>query len=341
MKIRLKDIAKLANVSETTVSLVLNDKPCRVSAEKKAEIRELAKQLNYIPNMMATALAKKKSKIIGIIVPDIENPFFSTLSKAISQELYQQNYFTILENSNNHFEMELALIDQLVNLGVDGLFISLSTESYTYRKEMVAKLSDLPIPFVLLDRTYKKLVADQISFDNQLGGQLATDALLQKGHREIGFIMDNQQLENIEERLNGYKKALNESQFSALKPHIFQTPFSFEGGYQIAEKVFKQREITAVVVANDMLLFGFLKRASELSIRIPEKISVVGYDYSLFSKMYPIAITSVVQNIEELAKAACKLLHKRLSQKEVQASALKLRPELILGESIKVLTPLS
>jgi len=338
MKVRMKDIAELANVSETTVSLVLNDRPSRISQEKRAEILRIAKELNYLPNMMARGLASRKTNIIGLILPDVENPFFATLAKEIQQQLYQDNFFTIFVNSNDMQDIEFKLIDELINLGVEGLLIALSNESYLNRSEMINKLSQLSVPYVLLDRNYDDLDAYQVFFDNELGGYLATKHLIDLGHKQIGFINGPSYIESINQRFLGYQRALSEANIPYNEDYTVTGDLKFLSGYTIAPHLLAHKELTGVVSANDLMLFGFMKKAAETGIRIPEQLSVVGYDKSKMEQIYPLKLTTVFQDVHLLGKKAWSLLNKLINNNKSVNKKIKLLPKLTVGDSTKRIT---
>lgn len=331
----MKDIAKIANVSETTVSLVLNNKDCRVSEKKKKEILDIAKEINYQPNFLARGLAKKETRIIGMVVPDIENMFFSSLAKELERQLYQDNYFSILVNSNDIQSVELNLIDELVNLGVDGLLIALSTESYMEKKKTHEKLDKLEVPFVLLDRNNPNSNHPQVYFDNFLGGYLATKHLIDKGHSEIGFVKGPDYIETVNDRYLGYVAALEEAGIENRENYTVTGDLKYLSGYAVSDYLLSQKNITGIVVANDLMLMGLLKRASELNIIIPNDLSIVGYDRTKVVKMYPLEITTIEQNIKDLSIKAWKMLNLIINNEVIQNNTITLQPILVEGNSTK------
>lgn len=335
MRVRMKDIAARAGVSETAVSLVLNDKPTRISEEKKKEIKKIAAELNYRPNMLARGLATNSTKTIGLIVPDLENSFFASLAKEVSQILYQDNYFTIIENSNDHQKLEFSLIEELINIGVDGLLIALSNESFLEKEKVIAHLASLSIPYILLDRNYQELSCDQVYFDNRRGGYLATQHLLELGHRQIGFLKAPDYIENANERFLGYRAALEEYGVEFSSELVATGDYKFVGGYEKSLKLLENKKLTALVTANDMMLFGVLKRAQELNRKIPEELSVVGYDHSQIAQMYPIKITTIEQDVVKLSRKACGLLKNNLiaDKQRYDNQQICLEPKLIIGET--------
>jgi len=309
MKVTIQDIAQEAGVSVTTVSLVLNNRPNRIPSETKQRIFEIAKRHHYVPNFMAKGLVSKQSRTIGLIIPDIENIFFSSLAKHIEEALTKEGYSMFLVNTNDQFNEEMKLLSLLVARGIDGLLITPSYESFepTNYQQITNELMNLKLPFVMMDRVFDGFACDSVSFDNQLGGLLATNYLLRHGHREIACITSPRFSQNGMKRFEGYKLAL-ENAGVPIHPHwIIEGDYRIQGGYQAGQYLATQ-PATAVFVANDMMAYGVMKAFRELGKKIPEDISVVGYDNLIFSHMLDVSIASVEQDIALLAATSVQLL---------------------------------
>lgn len=162
MKVRLKDIAKEVGVSIAAVSQVLNDKPIRITEEKKQQIKRLAAENNYTPNAAAKSLVLKKTNTIGLIIPDINNPFFANLAKVLEDLLRKQGYLLILVNSDDKADVEKELMQLLIDRNVDALIIALSTESYADEVQTKERLKKLSVPIVLVDRGIDNFEVDQV-----------------------------------------------------------------------------------------------------------------------------------------------------------------------------------
>ncbi|MDH6365935.1 MULTISPECIES: LacI family DNA-binding transcriptional regulator [unclassified Breznakia] len=332
MKIKLKDIAKMANVSETTVSLVLNNRPSRISVAKKEEIKALAKKYHYRPNVSARGLASKKTNMIGLVIPDIENYFFSQLAKNIDYLLRKHGCYLILTISDDSQDNEFQLIDQLVNIGVDGLLITLSNESYKDKERTIDKLNELSVPFVLMDRNLPEIECKQVYYDNVLGGYMATKMLLDAGHRNIGFIKASSDIENANDRWLGYKKAMEEHHISIEPSWVATGNYRIDGGYDAGKTLLTNKDLTAVAIANDMMALGFIKRMKEKNLSIPQDVSIVGYDYSKIIEAMVMPLSSIVQDSSKLASEAIELLF----DKQTRSSERRiLTPEKFEGESVR------
>lgn len=313
VKMTIKELAKLANVSVTTVSLVLNDKPSRISDAKKEEIKKLAEIHHYEPNLTARHLVMKKSKTIGLLIPDIENLFFSALAKKVEDELRKNGYSLILVNSDDSYKNDLELIKNLTNRGVDGLLLTISNEASKHEKEYRQLLSSLSIPYVFVDRTFSNDIDPQVYFDNQQGGFDATEYLIKEGHKKIGFLAASNSMNGIY-RYKGFIRALEKNNIEINPDLIFEGDYRYQSGY-LAGDFFKDKKVDAIFSSNDLMAYGLIKRLKELMIRVPEDIVVVGYDHLQFTEMLGIQLPSVEQNVAELGSTAVKLLLQLLKQK--------------------------
>ncbi len=337
IELKLKDIALEAGVSISTVSLVLNNKPCRVSAEKKQLIKKIAKENNYTPNINARSLITKETKTFGLIIPDIENLFFSKLTKAMENYCRQHGYALIIVNSNDEYTQDLALIDLLLARGIDGLFITISNFSYNHQQEVSSKLNSLKIPYIMLDRIFDDFSCNQVYFDNVKGAYLATKHLIEKGHKEISCVINSINSKNSISRFKGYKKAMDEFSLPIDNSYIIEGDYHMESGYDAGDLILSNGS-TAVFVSNDMMTLGLLKRLMEKNIKVPEDLSIVSYDNLLNEFMIYMQITSVAQDVSKLGITACKLMLDIIQNKVQGYSTFRLNPELILKDSVKILT---
>lgn len=334
MKTTIKDIAEKANVSTTTVSLVLNRKPCRVSQKTKEKIFKIAKENNYVVNINARNLVKQKTSAIGLLIPDIENPFFSSLVKQVELFCREKSYSLIIVNSNEEQEQDINLLNMLISRGVDGLLIVLSNESLKNESNIINYINNIPVPYVLVDRFIRNINANKVYFDNELGAYLIVNHLIEMGHKNIGCIASPTYSINGSQRVNGYKKALIEHSLPINDNFIFQGNFQSELGYE-AGKHFTKTNVTAIFSCNDMMTLGFCKYCNDNNISIPDEISVVSYDNILNQFLIGNNITSIEQDILKLAKNACHILFNQIENKLEKKETIILKPKLVKNSSVK------
>lgn len=330
-KITIKDIARMAEVSPTTVSLVLNKKPSRISKEKKELIYKLAKQYGYTPNLNARGLVSNKTNMIGLIIPDIENPFFASLAKVIEEEVDKRGQSLILLNTNDSYEKDISGLRLLNMRGVDAFLIVFSNEAYNHEKELKELLEGLNKPFVLLDRTFDTIKCNQVIFDNHKGQMLATEFLVDKGFKNIGYIAAPEHSLNGEKRLMGYLDVMKRNNFPT---NLFvYGNYRFDSGYELVEELVK-KDIDSLVIANDVMAYGALKKLNELGIIVPDDISVIGYDDLIYSSMILTSLSTVRQDQSHLGRIGVELLYKNIRE-NTHIEKIILEPELIIRKSIK------
>lgn len=334
-KIQLRDIAKMAQVSPTAVSLVLNDKPNRISKEKQEEIRRLAKEHNYQPNMIAQSLAKNRTNTIGLVVPDIENPYFAKLSKLLEERFRKESYLTIIVNSDDKCENEHLLIETLVNRGVDGLIVILANESYQHHNKVKKFLESIEIPVILADRQLHDLKCNQVFFNNFQGGYLVAQYLIKLGHKKIIFFTGNMEVENMKERVLGFRKAVEDYGLDESDIYFEEVGFRFEDGYKVSKDILLNPDFSAIVTANDMVAYGVLKKAKEIKLSFPKDKSIIGYDNLELSTIMDFPLASVDQSCELLAEQTSEIMAMLFEKKGLEAKTFILSPQLVPGLSVK------
>lgn len=329
MSMTLKEIARQAGVSPSSVSLVLNNKPNRISEQTRNLIRKIAKENQYRPNVMAQSLVTRQTKMLGLIIPDIENLFFSKLAKTLEMEVRKEGYTLVIVNSNDSYQEDTLLIDLLISRGIDGLFLVISNEAYLHQKELEGKLTQFPVPFVMIDRVMD-FPCNKVYFDNVTGSYLATKYLLEQGHRRISCICNTYISNNALSRINGYRMAMEEYGIKVPKEYIIPANYRMEGGYQAGEQIMKM-DCTAIFVSNDMMALGLLKKFMEYGVRVPEDYMIVSYDNLLSDFLFGIKISSVDQDIKELGIRSWKLLKSCLqAEEEMDSQEICLSPKLII-----------
>lgn len=313
-KTTMKDIAEAVGVSKTTVSMVLNEKKINVSEETRKKIFQKAKEMYYIPNFAAKSLSTNKSETIGIIVPDIENPFFSEMARAIEDRANKYNYNVILCNSDNDIKKEKRYVELLLSKQVDGMIFISGGESI----KSIEKLDANHIPYVLVDRhiKYPKIKCG-VYCSNRAGIEEAFNYLFQKNRKKIVFVSGPQNLEGAISRLESYKMIMNSNNIFDER-YVFESEFSIEGGIKVTEKILSSGlDIEGIFYSSDTMAAGGIKTLIRQGYNIPSDISVIGYDNIKIAQILEPELTTVAQPIYKMGQQGCEQLIKIIKGEEV------------------------
>ena len=330
MKITIKDIAKMANVSTTTVSLVLNKRCHRVSKSKQEEILSIAKKYNYHANLAARSLATSENHVLGLIIPDLGNVFFAALAQELERELRKLGYALFIMSSNEDEENDLWLVNYLSSLGVGGIFICPAYRSLENDK-LADRLSKLSIPFVMLDRVYVEEPFNKVYFDNEWGAYQAVKYLIDKGHKEIGCIAPPASKYRKNSRLKGYLNALEDSKIKINDNYILEGDYRLMSGYENAKQLIEKEPVTAIFSCNDNMTMGLLRYVNEKGLKIPDDIIVVSYDNVVDFLAFNIDIAAVEQDVALLTREAVQILLDNLrDSSDNLISEVCLKPNLVI-----------
>lgn len=333
MRTTIKDIAEKTNLSITTVSLVLNNRPNKISEKTKQKIFKAAEELNYIPNQVARAMVKNEINIIGLILPDIRNTFFADMAKGVENEARLFNYRTMLCDTDNDNEKIYQYLEMLYQNGVRDVIVG-DSDSGLVNPKMFQMIENFNMNAVFIDQTFEREDASCISVDNQKGGYLAAEHLAGLGHKKIGCIAGSQYSGDSMERLEGFKAGLKKYGIVLADSLIYHGNYTLESGIECAEKLLNQ-DVTAIFAFNDMMALGIMQVAAQKGIKIPEDVSIVGFDDILFSRFFPVPLTTVSQPVLEMSREAVKLLITGSIRDEYKASHILFQPELIIRDSTK------
>ena len=291
MSITMKDIAKQAGVSVATVSYVVN-KSRWVSPELTARVLDAIQQLGYSPNAVARNLRQNRTQMIGLIVPDSSNPFFAEIAKGIEDAGFEAGYSVILCNSNASLERELVYLNLLQSKRVDGIiFIATTTQV-----EQIRPVVKSGIPVVIFYRELPGLGVDTFQIDNFKAGYLATQHLIELGHREIACIQPASPVTPSGLRVDGYQKAMQEAGLAAPEALMPRGDNRVSGGKKAAlELVESGLPFSAIFSANDAMAIGAIRALRELGYSIPENVSIVGVDDIILASYCEPPLTTVAQ----------------------------------------------
>ena len=329
-KVTIRDIAKMAGVSVTTVSQVLNGKGKRFSKSTRERIIKLRDQYQYVPDFHARSLIMKENiNTIGVLVPNVSEPFFGTFVEGVQQVARQEKLIPLIFSANRDPKLEKQYLEQMVERSIDGLIIA----SARMTTEMINQaLINRDIPYILFDRNYDQEGA-RVQTDDYHGGQLAAKHLVELGHQRCLYLGVTNITENFKQRLAGFTSVLQaHGRHFDEASDVLRADLSRRGGYQAAQAVVDSGA-TSVFAANDDMAIGLLRGLRELKIRVPEDISVVGYDdIALDEYVYP-QLTTIHQPIFDLGIGATKILLDRIHNQHRDETVEKFPVRLIRRES--------
>jgi len=330
MDATIKDVAQLAGVSYTTVSRALNDKR-GVNRETKSKVLRAARELMYRPNAMARGLVNKRSHSIGLVIPDITNPFFPEVARGIEDGANEAGYSTILCNTNWEHPKEANYIDLLVEKRVDGIILAPISPAVTFSPQSLRNR----VPIVYVDKVPRESGGSFVMIDNVRGGYLATKHLIDSGYREIGFIGAPNDSSTIDERLKGYRMALEEHGLMINKGFIRFGDYKRETGFNIIRKMIREKQYPRAIFAeNDLLALGVLQGAKEQGLSVPQDIAVVGFDDIPMASFPEVQLTTVYQPKYRMGRLAVEILIEGIDKQENFAERkVVLESELIIRKS--------
>ncbi len=335
-KTTIKDIANVLNISPAAVSKALHD-DSRISEKTKKAVKQVAKNLNYQPNHLASALRKGKSHLVGVIVPRTNSNFFSSVIQNIEEELNKEGYNIIITQSNESYKKECRNIDTLLFTQVDGIIASMANE--TINLEYYEKIKSKGIPLILFDRGENDLNVDYIGINDYDSSHLIVDHLVQEGCKRIAHIGGYKHTRIFNNRIRGYIDALKKHQLPLEDELLIESSLTTEDGREkMIQLLALKDKPDAVYVAGDYAALGALQVLNERGIRIPEDIALVGFGNEPFTGMVTPTITSINQHSIEIGKQAAKtfLQHAKKTIIKQQLNKIILDAELIIRDSSNI-----
>ena len=319
------DVANHANVSKATVSRVINHNP-KVANQIRQRVLQSIQELGYHPNAFARNLAGNTSNVIGLILPDITNPYFPVIARGIEDAAHQEGFSMFISNTDNSPSIEQEYIQKMVDQQVGGIILI----SSILDEDKVNELCKLKIPFVLCDRFLSDTPFDTVSIDHYKASYEAVLHLIGMGHRKICHLSGPGIVQSAEMRRRAYSDAMKEHN---LEPCIRIGDFSYESGYQLMTSILKESTPTAVFAANDLLAMGAMNAIQEQNLKIPQDISVIGFDDILFAQMSNPKLSTISIPAYQIGVTAVGMLVERIKGERSVAKNLILEHKFIQRES--------
>ena len=328
----MKQIARMANVSLGTVSHVLNDS-ARVREPLRKRVLEAVEALGYQPSQLARGLRRDKTDMIGMIIPDVTNPFFPAVVRGAEDVAFSKGYRLILCNTDNDHTKELAHLNALRTylpaglLVIPSTFSDIAVQTESYRKAGTA--------VVCVDRMPRHWDGDSVTVANEEGAYRAVRFLIQMKHRQIAMITGPLHLTNAQERLNGFRRAMHEARIPISPDYIQEATFDKQAGYEKSMILLRMLpRPTAFFAGNDMIALGVLLAIRGMGLRCPEDISVIGFDNLDFAETTSPSLSSVHQSGYQLGATAARIVLDRVSGDASPAKHCVLQTELKVRESV-------
>jgi len=318
-KVTIRDLAEAAGVSVTTVSQILNGKGERFSLDTRRRVHQLQEEMGYVPDFNARNLIMKSAQTIGVLVPNLGNPFFSMFIKGVQSASRQQQFIPLIFGANHDEKLESYYLQELIKRAVDGLIIASASITGEAIDNILKKNG---IPYLLIDQNGGPSL-DRIRIDDDRGGRLAAQHLIEFGHQRIAVVMPEHATQNLQIRLDGFKRQLAMANVTLPDDAVILSPMTKLGGYQATEAVLNQQP-TAVFAINDETALGLMRGLHERGISVPGDISVLGYDDIDLDEYVVPRLSSVHQPVVTMGEQATELLINRIHNRRQAAQVVDL-----------------
>lgn len=333
-KITIIDVAKKAGVSPTTVSRVLNNNTKKhMREETKQRVLGAIKEFDYSPNKYAQFMKKQKSGVIGVLVPDISNQFFSLMVRGIENISYQNSYSVIICDAENSLEKENKYISVLLKERVEGVIFT----SSAIENNQVEKLTKKRIPVILADRKLKNVDIPYVGSDGFKDSYVLTQHLINLGYEEIGFIKGPSRVTTATERFEGYISAMRKNGLTINENYIKQGDYTFEGGYHAGKELVNliKKLPQAIIAANDLMAVGIMRALEEKGLKVPQDIGAAGFDNIPLSSLVNPKLTTIEIPAYNIGQEAALMLLSYIKRKRKRRKFKIVDTKLIKGESCR------
>jgi LacI family transcriptional regulator len=330
MKYTMRDVARLAGVSTSTVSAVINENVV-VSPDRKKRVLDAMAALDYHPDEVARSLKTGKTNVIGVVIPDITNSFYPELIRGVEEAAHQAGYGVLLCDSNEDAKNEAKHLTMLSARRVDGVLLACCANSIGFDAMIRRRF-----PIVFVDRIPPGAAANTVSSDNVEAGQIAVKHLIALGHERIAMLIGNLEMSPHRDRLEGFRNAMQESNLPIREEYLARGGVQIEDGRSAGRRLLSLACVpTAIVASNNKLLMGLWESIDECKIKVPSELSVVGFDDQLWNRYVTPTLTVVAQATSEMGRQAFDLLRQIIdgASNEVDVRHVQLRTEFLARNS--------
>ncbi|WP_047152679.1 LacI family DNA-binding transcriptional regulator [Aneurinibacillus tyrosinisolvens] len=327
MKPTIYDVAREAGVSIATVSKVIN-KAGRISDKTRQRVYKIMDDLNYQPSVVASALTGKRTNTLGLLIPDLANPFFAEIARSIEDRAQELGYSVVMCSTDNNTNKERKYITLLRQKSIDGFIMASGVQEEKILKELIEE----KVPIALVSQEIPSLGIDSVTVDDFLGGYEVTQHLLKLGHKQIAVLAQDER--SSRERVRGYRQALTDSELTVDESLILVADSITKNNDVRAGQLFDREERpTAIFACNDVLAISALQAARERGITIPNELSLVGFDNTIMARIVDPPLTSVAQPIHDMGRRVVDILVSKVEDGNAMKQRIVLMPELIIRGS--------
>ncbi|WP_406765503.1 LacI family DNA-binding transcriptional regulator [Candidatus Clostridium radicumherbarum] len=329
MAVTIKDIAQLGGVSIATVSKILNNKSDDIGRETIDRIKKIIEESGYVPNSIARSMVTKATKTLGLIIPDVSNPFFTNLVRGAEDTANQYGYTIFIGNTDDDIDKEIKYIKTLEGKKVDGILLA----GAAIRNKEKEKNLNILVPTVAIDRNvYYEQIKGIVEVDNFNGSYEAVNYLIKKGYKDIIFVSGPWDTKPTIDRYEGYKKALLDNNLEFNTDNVYSGTYTKEFGEKIAQKIYKICKDKAIFCGNDLIAFGIVNVLKKKGIAIPKDTSVMGFDDIDICTFISPELTTVRQPSYDIGCEGVKMLIDILENREAERHKI-IRTKLVIRES--------
>ena len=324
------EVSKLAGVSLATVSRVMNNSD-KVRAQTRQRVEAAMKELGYRPNSTAQSLASNRSNSVGILVPELHGPFFGYMLSSIELELRKEGKHVIITAGHSDAEREEDGIEFLVSRTCDALILFV----FAISNERIKLLRESSVPVVVIGRLIPGMEEDCVSLDNESGGYIATKSLIESGHRQLACITGPLWKNDGQQRLAGYKRALEEHGLSFDEEFVVEGDYEESSGKEGMQQLLQRKiSFTGLVCANDVMAAGAIEIAREHGMNIPEELSIVGFDNVFFTRYMHPQLSTIDYPVDMMGQMAARCVLRDVYGKTGQDIQCRFEPKLVRRASI-------
>lgn len=329
-QVTIRDVARRAGVSISSVSRVINNNS-PVSDSIREKVLRVVEEIGYTPDRSARALKMQKTAVIGVVIPDVSNPFFSLMVRGIEKAAHDNNYSVLICDTDNMLKNEARHIDVLISEHVEGVILTTTGRT----NDRLDKLFDHNIPIVAADRRLKDRDVATVATDGVKDAQILTRYLIGLGYRDICFLAGPDRVSTARERLEGFKKTMAGFGLPARVIQQQAGDYSFESGYRAAEELCRSPLPDTIIAANDMMAIGAIKALEEAGLTAPDDIGAAGFDHIPLTEWIKPRLTTIEIPAFNMGRQAMELLLKIIRGEDVPDNGINMATSLVEGESTR------